>query len=154
MNAVELNVHEVIEGGANPLGDIVEEVDKCLHRGQNVVVYTSRDLVTGSTPDEYLEIGARVTEAISEVVAKLSARPRYVMSKGGMTSSNVIINGLGMSRATVPGQAFPGVLVLKMGSETKYPGTSLVLFPGNVGGPNAMADVVKKLAPASPFERS
>ena len=64
-----------------------------------------------------------------------------------MTSSNVLMNGLNVSRATVPGQVFPGVLVLKMGSESKYPDTSLVLFPGNVGGPNAMADVVNRLAP-------
>ena len=147
MNAVELNVRNVIEGGTNLLADVVMEVDRCLSSGENVVVYTSRDLVTGSDSDEYLEIGTKVTDAISEVVLNLSERPRYMISKGGMTSSNVLMNGLNVSRATVPGQVFPGVLVLKMGSESKYPDTSLVLFPGNVGGPNAMADVVNRLAP-------
>ena len=53
------------------------------------------------------------------MVLNLSERPRYMISKGGMTSSNVLMNGLNVSRATVPGQVFPGVLVLKMGSESK-----------------------------------
>ena len=52
-----------------------------------------------------------------------------------MTSSNIIANALNMKRATVPGQISPGVLVLEMGAESKYPGSKLILFPGNVGGP-------------------
>ena len=59
-----------------------------------------------------------------------------------MTSSNGTTNGLGMVRSLVPGQILPGVLVLQLGPESKYPGSRLVLFPGNVGGPSAIADVV------------
>ena len=51
-----------------------------------------------------------------------------------------------MKRAQVPGQVLPGVLVLEMGREAKYPGTRLILFPGNVGEPNAIADVIHKMS--------
>ena len=32
------------------------------------------------------------------------------------------------------------------GREAKYPGTRLILFPGNVGEPNAIADVIHKMS--------
>ena len=63
-----------------------------------------------------------------------------------MTSSNVTKHALNMKRAQVPGQVLPGVLVLEMGREAKYPGTRLILFPGNVGEPNAIADVIHKMS--------
>ena len=117
-------------------------------RSEDVTVYTSRELVTGESPEEYLRIGAAVTDVMSAVVAGLSVKPRYLVSKGGMTSSNVIKNALNMKRALVPGQIFPGVLVLQMGPEAKYPGMRFILFPGNVGDPDAIADVVRKMDPS------
>ena len=105
--------------------------------------------MTGESPEEYLRIGAAVTDAMSAVIAVLSVKPRYLVSKGGMTSSNVTKNALNMKRALVPGQIFPGVLVLQMGPEAKYPGMRLILFPGNVGDPEAIADEVRNLDPSA-----
>jgi uncharacterized protein YgbK (DUF1537 family) len=62
-----------------------------------------------------------------------------------MTSSNIIANGLKIKRATVPGQISSGVLVLQLGLESKYPGSKLILWPGNVGGPTAISDVVMRM---------
>ena len=141
MNGIELKVNEVIKG-IDVVSDIVGIVDELLERSLDVTIYTSREVVVGESAEEYLEIGARVADAMTEIIKRLTVQPRYIISKGGMTSSNVTTNGLGMVRSLVPGQILPGVLVLQLGPESKYPGSRLVLFPGNVGGPSAIADVV------------
>jgi uncharacterized protein YgbK (DUF1537 family) len=48
-------------------------------------------------------------------------------------------------RAHVLGQIVPGVPVWRLGPETKYPGLRYVVFPGNVGGPGALAEVIRSL---------
>ena len=141
MNGIELKVSEVVDG-FDVVSPIVAEVDLLLERSKDVTIYTSREVLTGKTPEDYLEIGARVTDAMTDIVRRLTVQPRYIVSKGGMTSSNVTTNGLGMIRSLVPGQILPGVLVLQMGPESKYPDSRLVLFPGNVGGATAIADVI------------
>ena len=146
MNSVELSVREVVEGDNEIVDSIVKVVEDKLASSKDITVFTSRELITGESAEEYLDIGAKVTDAMSEIVRKLSVKPRYIVSKGGMTSSNVTKHALNMKRAQVPGQVLPGVLVLEMGREAKYPGTRLILFPGNVGEPNAIADVIHKMS--------
>jgi uncharacterized protein YgbK (DUF1537 family) len=152
MKSVELSVRKVIEGDEEVVNSIVRIVEDNLSSSRDITVFTSRELITGESPEEYLDIGAKVTDAMSDIVRKLSVKPRYIVSKGGMTSSSVTKNALNMKRAQVPGQVLPGVLVLEMGDEAKYPGTRLILFPGNVGDPNAIADVVQKMNVSS-FEQ-
>ena len=52
---------------------------------------------------------------------------------------------MGVKKATVPGQILPGVLVLELGQEAKYPGLKMILFPGNVIGASSIADIVRNL---------
>ena len=54
---------------------------------------------------------------------------------------------MGVKRAMVLGQILPGVPVWELGAETKFPGLPYVVFPGNVGGPDALAQAVHKLNP-------
>ena len=139
---LELDVHKALQCDEEQIISITEQTDKLLAESKDIVIYTSREVVTGSSPDEYLEIGATITDAVAEIVSGLTVTPRYVISKGGMTSSNIIVNALKIKRATVPGQIASGVLVLQLGLESKYPGSKLILWPGNVGGPPAISDVV------------
>jgi uncharacterized protein YgbK (DUF1537 family) len=69
------------------------------------------------------------------------------LAKGGITSSDVATKGLAVKRALVPGQILPGVPVWQLGAESRYPGLTYIVFPGNVGGPGAIADVVSALRP-------
>ena len=52
---------------------------------------------------------------------------------------------LGVRRAMVLGQVLPGVPVWQVGAETRHPGLSYIVFPGNVGGPEAVGNVVLAL---------
>ncbi len=142
---LELDVHKVLQHDKEQIISITEQTDRLLAESKDIVIYTSREVVTGSSPDEYLEIGATITEAITEVVSDITITPRYIISKGGMTSSNIIVNALKIKRATVLGQIASGVLVLQLGLESKYPGSKLILWPGNVGGPTAISDVVLRM---------
>ena len=52
---------------------------------------------------------------------------------------------LNIKRATVMGQILPGVPVWKTGGESLFPGLVYIVFPGNVGGEDALAKIVEKL---------
>ncbi|HCE76900.1 MAG TPA: hypothetical protein DEP04_09760 [Dehalococcoidia bacterium] len=142
---LELEVEKVLGRDKEHTASVIERANMLLNESKDTVIYTSRNVITGSSPEEYLEIGAIIANAMTAVVAGISAKPRYVISKGGMTSSNIILNALNIKRATVPGQISPGVLVLQMGSESKYPGSKLILFPGNVGGSTAISEVILRM---------
>jgi uncharacterized protein YgbK (DUF1537 family) len=116
-----------------------------LNRNEDVVLFTSRVLITGADAAQSLSIGQRVSEGLVTIVQSLSARPRYILAKGGITASDVATQGLGVQRAMVLGQVLPGVPVWQLGPETRHPGLSYIVFPGNVGGPEAVSQVVTAL---------
>ncbi len=80
-------------------------------------------------------------------------RPRYLLAKGGITSNDVAVKALRMKRAMVIGQVLPGIAVWESGPEARFPGLKYVVFPGNVGGPGTLADVVDVLSDAGRAER-
>jgi uncharacterized protein YgbK (DUF1537 family) len=48
-------------------------------------------------------------------------------------------------RALVLGQVRPGIPVWRLGSEARFPGLGYVVFPGNVGRPETLSEVVALL---------
>ncbi len=84
--------------------------------------------------------------ALAGIVGSLARRPAWVLAKGGITSSDVAVHGLGMRSARVAGQLLPGVPVWVGEAGSRWPGLPLVVFPGNVGGPEALADAIALLS--------
>jgi len=119
-----------------------------LQRGKDVLIFTSRDLVTGTDAAASLAIGQRVSASLVQIMQGIGVRPSYVLAKGGITSSDLATQALGAKRAMVLGQILPGVPVWQLGPETRFPGLSYIVFPGNVGGEEALADVVRALTSA------
>lgn len=122
-------------------------VDAALADGSDAVLYTSRTLITGDNPADSLAIGQQVSSGLVAVVAGLFRRPRYLIAKGGITSSDVATVALEVERAQVIGQALPGVPVWRLGAESRFPGLAYVVFPGNVGDDQALATLVAQLRP-------
>ncbi len=117
-------------------------------RSSDCVVFTSRDLVRTDDPAESLAIARSVSDAVVEVVRRVrEAKPAWVVAKGGITSHEVAENGLGIRRARVEGQFWPGQVSLFSAQEApdEVLGAPYVVFPGNVGGEQALADVVDVL---------
>lgn len=121
------------------------------------VVYTSRDLVRTESKGESLEIARKVSDAVVELVARVrEARPAWVVAKGGITSHEVAANGLGISHAVVQGQFFPGQVSMFTARQAppETIGVPYVVFPGNVGGDDALAEAVERLVEATSQNRS
>lgn len=146
---VEANV-EVLMDHARRWAEIrrvAAAADRGLRRGRDVAIFTSRRLVTGDDAESSLSVGGRVSEGLVSIVRALSAKPCYLLAKGGITSSDVATEALGVRRAEVLGQIVPGVPVWKLGPESRYPGMAYIVFPGNVGGRDALLEIVRSLQP-------
>lgn len=64
---------------------------------------TSRDLIVGADEAASLDIGAIVARALVDFLTSLSVKPRYVIAKGGITSSDMATKALRFRRALVVG---------------------------------------------------
>jgi uncharacterized protein YgbK (DUF1537 family) len=143
---IELRVEQLLSSRRRDLlSNVAATLTKALSSAQDVVVFTSRPLVAGDNPARSLQIGSRISEALVELVRGLEIRPRYIVAKGGITSSDLATRALGVKRALVLGQLVPGVPVWRLGLEAKFPGLIYVVFPGNVGGPDALAYALEVL---------
>jgi uncharacterized protein YgbK (DUF1537 family) len=67
-----------------------------------VVLYTSRELVALPGVPQ-LHAAQQVSEALVKVLRRLLVRPAYLISKGGVTSSDLATDGLGVRKAQVLG---------------------------------------------------
>ncbi len=129
------------------LSDVVERAIAAVASG-TTVLRTSRTLVKADTPAASLEIARRVSAAVVEVVRRVLASrpPRFVIAKGGITSSDVATLGLGIRRAVVRGPMLPGIVSLWEPVDGPARGIPYVVFAGNVGGDQSLADVVDTLS--------
>lgn len=145
---LEIDVAQVLgEGRDAHLDAVVEQAIRGLATG-NVVVRTSRTLVTGADAQSSLALSRAVSTAVVEVVQRILAasKPRFVIAKGGITSSDVASRGLGIKRAFVRGPMLPGIVSLWEPMDGPAQGIPYIVFAGNVGGPESLADVVDKLS--------
>lgn len=139
MDVIELPVAELLSERRDTLLQASrKQIEAALLAGRNLVVMTSRKLVRGDDGEQSLAIGTLVSQAICALVQALEVSPRWIVAKGGITSSDVATRGLGVKRATVLGQVLPGVPVWSLGEESRFPGLSYVVFPGNVGGSDGL----------------
>ena len=120
------------------------EADETLARRLTPVIYTSRRL---ERPEgmEQLTVARSVSDALVQIARELVERPDFIIGKGGITSSDIGVRGLGVKRAVVLGQVRPGVPVWRLGPETRFAGAPYVVFPGNVGAAEALAEIVSCL---------
>lgn len=145
--SLECRVEAVLDDSRrdDEIGRLARQADHTLRDDKDVMVYTSRQLHSGEDAGTSLSIGKQVSEALVAITRAISTRPRYLLAKGGITSSDVATHGLGVKRALVLGQILPGVPVWQLGEESRYPGLTYIVFPGNVGGPEALVNIVSSL---------
>jgi uncharacterized protein YgbK (DUF1537 family) len=110
-----------------------------LASGRTAVIYTSREIITGADSERSLQIGKAISTGLVSIVSGIDTTPSYIVAKGGATASAVATEALSVRRALVLGQILPGVPVWQLGPESCFPGTPYVVFPGNVGGEDALA---------------
>jgi uncharacterized protein YgbK (DUF1537 family) len=122
----------------------------------DVIVSTSRRLVTGVDGDASLRIARTVSAAVVDVVADTvdQARPAWIVAKGGITSSDVATAGLGITRAWARGTLLPGIVSLWEPETSRAPGLPYVVFAGNVGDDQSLAAAVTILRSSTGADRA
>jgi uncharacterized protein YgbK (DUF1537 family) len=147
LEAMELPVREVLQEGEREgvIKALSSFTNLTLGEGKDAVIYTSRAVILGLDDESTLNVGQQVSDALIEVVQGLEVEPKYVIAKGGITSSDVATKGLNIRAARVLGQIYPGVPVWQMSQESRWPGRAYVVFPGNVGDEDTVAEIVRML---------
>jgi uncharacterized protein YgbK (DUF1537 family) len=143
VTAIEFDVAALLSGELRLVDETADSVMRSLEAG-DVVLYTSRTVMAAGD----LQVSRRVSRAVAAIVAQsLDAGPAWVLAKGGITSHDVALHGLGIRRATVVGQFFPGLVSLfrPVAADPRALGRPYVVFAGNVGDDEALADIVDRL---------
>ena len=141
IGAFEVDVKRVLSGASETYNrELTALLDRELEQ-RSCVVYTSRKYALSGTEADRLRDGGRIAQFVDNVFRNLTTVPGFIISKGGITSYTIARNGLGVAEAMVQGQIAPGVPVWRMGSGSKFPGVEYVVFPGNVGDANTLAEV-------------
>jgi uncharacterized protein YgbK (DUF1537 family) len=148
LTGVELDVAAVTDPARRDahLAEATRLVTAALDGGDALLV-TSRDLRRGRDAADSLAISRQVSTAVTEVVrGALPANPAWVVAKGGITSHDVAVHGLGIRRAKVLGQLFPGLVSVfrPLDAAPEAVGTPYVVFAGNVGDETTLASVVDR----------
>ena len=151
---VELPVDRVVDPGerAGTVASVSARVSEAL-ADDDVLLCTSRSLRRGRDADDSLRIARSVSQAVTDVVSRVrSDGLAWVVAKGGITSHDVAVRGLGIRRATVLGQLFPGTVSVFRADESaaEVRAIPFVVFAGNVGDDSTLADVIERMrAPLS-----
>ena len=145
---VEIDVEKLLGEEADAyLDQTVDTVVEALHGG-DVIVHTSRLLIKTDDPAESLRIARTVSAAVVAVVNRTlkTFPPRFVIAKGGITSSDVAAHGLEIRHAIVRGPMLPGIVSLWEPVDGPAKGIPYIVFAGNVGDDQSLADVTRKLS--------
>jgi uncharacterized protein YgbK (DUF1537 family) len=124
------------------------EIDAAVNRARAnlrhdrlAVVATNRAIAAEALgPDA----GMRVARGLAAVVARLRDAADVLLSKGGITSAVNVRDGLGAESAQIVGPVTPGVS-LWLAHEPGGTDRPVIVFPGNVGEADTLAELVERL---------
>jgi uncharacterized protein YgbK (DUF1537 family) len=152
ISQTEINVKALLDDQLrdDEINRVVYETEQALGKGNDMLIFTGRRLVAGKDSKSSLQIGQRISEGLIRIVQRIQTAPRYILAKGGITSSDIATRALNVKKAYVLGQILPGVPVWQLGAESRFPNLAYIVFPGNVGDDSALVDLVQQLKQITP----
>lgn len=128
------------------LTQILDQINTAYQQQQTPVIYTSREELQFSNTQQRLNFGVEVSSFLMDIVQKLPNDISFLISKGGITSNDVLSVGLQLQSARLLGQILPGCsLVRTPETHLQFPSLPVVLFPGNVGDNQGLVTVYRRL---------
>ncbi len=115
--------------------------------GRTPVAYTSRSLLRLGSAGAQRQAGQRLASFLAALVGELPQAPSFLIAKGGITAHVVLVEGLRIGKARVLGQVLPGVPAILTPPDHPFPSMPYVIFPGNVGGEDALRQAYATFAP-------
>ncbi len=147
MAPIEVDVARLPSGRDQLVEAVCRVAAEAHDAGLTPVIYTSRQERTFPSPAERLAFGAVISATLMDIVRGLPSTLGYLISKGGITSNDVLSTGLALRTARVLGQILAGCPVVRCPPDhPRYPDLPVVIFPGNVGDEDALALVYRRLA--------
>ncbi len=140
-----LDVARLPDGRATVISELTASIAHAHAQGVTPVVFTSRTELKFASTDERLAFGEVVSGTLMDVVKRLPETLGFLISKGGITSNDVLSSGLELTSSRVLGQILPGVTVVQTPPDHRLPRMPVVIFPGNVGGDDALATAYRRL---------
>jgi uncharacterized protein YgbK (DUF1537 family) len=145
--AIEVDVSRIPGERDTLLDEVMARVEQQHAADLGVVVYTSRVELTFPGQAERLAFGEQVSAFLMDVVRRLPTDLGFLISKGGITSNDVLSDGLALRTSRVLGQILPGCSVVRCpDNHARFPGMPVVIFPGNVGDEHAVAVTYRRLS--------
>ncbi len=148
---VEVDVRHLVEDSPQQreslLTGVLEKVHDIWTNGKTPVIYTSREELQFPDRDTRLKFGVAVSQLLMDVVRGLPPELGFLISKGGITSNDVLSQGLALRTAKLLGQILAGCSVVRTPeTHPQFPNLPVVLFPGNVGDERGLATVYRRFS--------
>ncbi|HIK56313.1 MAG TPA: four-carbon acid sugar kinase family protein [Synechococcales cyanobacterium M55_K2018_004] len=148
---IEVDVSHLLQDSPTQRQDLLQhtlqQVYTAHQNGKTPVIFTSRQEITFPDTQTRLNFGVAVSSLLMDIVRGLPSDIGFLISKGGITSNDVLSDGLALTAARLLGQILPGVSVIRTGADhPQFPNLPVVLFPGNVGDQFALAEVYRRLS--------
>jgi len=137
--AVEVDVQRILDDSETLMQETLTVICQIADEHLTPVVYTSRQEIRLTDPDQRQHLGQQVSDFLVDIVRHLPYTPSYLVGKGGITSHDILTKGLGIKSARVLGQVVSSVPCINVGA---FP---YIIFPGNVGDDDSLKDVYLKL---------
>lgn len=147
---VEVDVERLQGERGKMHAEIVERCMELHTHGITPVVFTSRNEKTFPDTAARIAFGEMVSDFLMDVVHNLPENLGFLISKGGITSNDVLSKGLALRTSRVVGQILPGCsFVCCPHDHPRYPDMPVVIFPGNVGDEDALAEAYRRMSTAA-----
>ncbi|MFB1485772.1 MULTISPECIES: four-carbon acid sugar kinase family protein [unclassified Thiocapsa] len=148
---VEIDLDRLLAEEDDLLRDLLGRLEIAQQDGRGVVLFTSRGERRFPSAAQRLAFGERVSGFLVKIVRNLPQEIGFLISKGGITSNDTLSQGLALRTARVLGQIRAGCSVVRCPEDhPRYPDLPVVIFPGNVGGDEALAEAYRILADSKP----
>ncbi len=146
ISGVEVAVDRIQSEREQLLAEILAQAAAAHAQGHTAVIYTSRGERRFPDQASRLAFGEAVSAFLMAVVRGLPEQIGFLVSKGGITSNDVLSDALALRSASVLGQILPGCSVVRCPADhPRFPDLPVVIFPGNVGDDSALATVYLRL---------
>jgi uncharacterized protein YgbK (DUF1537 family) len=147
---IEVDVKRILCDEEIPLlEELMTEIGEILVATKHPIIYTSRQELNFQSQKDRLEFGEKVSAFLMNIVRNLPPTIGFLVSKGGITSNDVLSTGLVLRISRVLGQILPGCSVVRCPTDhPRFPDMPVVIFPGNVGDNMGLATILSILMEA------
>ena len=147
---IEIDVAQLLDNSAarshSLLTQTLKQIQTVHAENKTPVIYTSRQELAFADVQARLQFGADVSALLMDIVRGLPRDIGFLVSKGGITSNDVLSTGLALTSARLLGQILAGCsMVVTPNNHPQFPNLPVVLFPGNVGDTDALVTIYHRL---------